>query len=116
MQTEFNLASNWICRINERAEDVNVFITRLDDGSIDEKIIRDIVGQHENSNPQAGIKSLKKKLKVWAKLATHIHRQYYFYKARQLKDRISELDGRASWNGKNKDQILDLVVKCERKR
>ena len=55
-------------------------------------------------------------MKLWAKLSSYLHRQYFFYSATQLKDRILELDGRAVVAGKNKNALLDLVADCERKR
>ena len=59
---------------------------------------------------------MRKKLKIWVKLPSYLHRQYYFFTAAQLKVRVKELDGRAVVAGKNKERLLDLVVDCERKQ
>ena len=85
-QQTFDLAANWIRRVNEIEGDVDYFIVRIDDKSLDENTIRSIVEKHENANPQAGLASLRKKLKLWAKLSSYLHRQYFFYSATQLKD------------------------------
>ena len=59
----FDPAANWIRRVNEKEADAVYFILRLYDGSIEEDIVRSIIEKHENANSQAGLASLKKKLK-----------------------------------------------------
>ena len=54
-QQTFDLATNWIQRVNKIEGDVDYFIVRIDDKSLDENTICSIVGKHENANPQAGL-------------------------------------------------------------
>ena len=89
---------------------------RLDDGSINENTVQSIIERHENANSQALEATLRKKLKVWAKLPSYLHRQYYFYTNAQLNARVKELDGKAVIAGKNKEGLLGLVADYERKQ
>ena len=115
-QQPFDRAANWIRRVNEMEGDADNFILRLDDKSISDDTVRSIIEKHENANSTTLVSTLRKKLKVWAKLPSYLHRQYYFYTIAQLKARVKELDSRAVVDGKNKERLLDLVVDCERKR
>ena len=47
--------------MNKNVGDADYFIKRLyDENPLDDDIIRNIVQEHANSNPQQGIKTLKK--------------------------------------------------------
>ena len=91
------------------------FLRDLDNNNLDEETIRDIVGRHKNSKPEATITTLRKNLKGWAEQSSKFHRKYHWYNAKHLKDRIKELDSRANTAG-SKAVLLEAVVDCERKR
>jgi len=54
-------------------------------------------------------------LKAWAEQPSELHRKYHWYNAKQLKDRIKEIDSRANTAGA-KAVLLEAVVDCERKQ
>ena len=91
------------------------FLRDLEDDDIDEETIRDIVGRHKHSKTTAAITTLRKNLKAWAEQSSNLHRKYHWYNAKQLKDRIKEIDSRANTTGA-KAVLLEAVVDCERKQ
>jgi hypothetical protein len=110
---DMDWAENWIHRVNEG--EGNQFRARLN-SNMDDSVIREIMYKHGNGNSTGSILFLKKKLVMWSELPSYLYRKYFLCTNQQLKDRISELDGQAVIAEKNKDALLDLVVRCEQKR
>ena len=108
-------ASSWISRVNEEnaAEEFLAALQGLDEGTL-----RLIVAKHKNSNPDAGISTIRKQLQRWANCESAEHRKYHWYNKTQLIDRLKAKDPRvkASISIKVKDFILDRLVTAEKQQ
>ena len=109
-----SMANYWITNI-EKQSIRDEFLRNLADKKIDEETIRGIVRRHRYAKHTATITTLHKNLKAWAEQPSELHRKYHWYNAKQLKDRIKEIDSRANTVGA-KAVLLEAVVDCERKR
>ena len=85
------IAGYWISCIDQQARQ-DEFILSLDDKSLDDRTIRDIVGRNKNSKPTAAITTLRRQLEAWAKQPSNLHRKYNWYTGAQLKIRIKQID------------------------
>jgi hypothetical protein len=109
-----SLASYWISNIEQEVVR-DEFLRDLDNKSLTEETMRDIVGRHKHSKQTVAIGTLRKNLKAWAEQPSNLHRKYHWYSLAQLKQRIKEIDSRANTAG-SKAVLLEAVVDCERKR
>ena len=75
------------------------FLRDLDNNTLDEETIRDIIGRHKNAKLTAAIGTLRKNLKAWANQPSNLHRKYHWYSVAQLKQRIKQIDTRANTAG-----------------
>ena len=91
------------------------FLQDLENKTITEETIRDIVGRHKHGKQAAAITTLRKNLKGWAERPSNLHRQYHWYSVAQLKHRIKEIDARLKPVG-NKEAVLQALVDCEIKQ
>jgi hypothetical protein len=110
---EDNDASYWLSCIGDSDKKRDVFINDLPNLDVD--TIKAIVTKHKNSNPNASMVALRKKLKEWAEQPSKLHRKYHWYNVQQLKSRIKEIDTRVPVIG-NKIAVLNLLVECETKQ
>ena len=108
------IAGYWISCIDQQARQ-DEFIRGLDDKSLDDRTIRDIVGRHKNSKPTAAITTLRRQLEAWEKQPSNLHRKYNWYTGAQLKIRIKQIDTRANTTG-TKAVLLETLVDCETKQ
>ena len=109
-----SLASYWITNIEQQTIR-DEFLRDLADKNLDEETIREIVRRHKHAKPDATMTTLRKNLKGWAEQSSKLHRKYHWYNAKQLKDRIKQIDTRANTTG-SKAVLLEAVVDCERKQ
>ena len=91
------------------------FLQDLVDKSLEEEMICDIVRRHRHAKHTATLTTLRKNLKAWAEQPTKLHRKYHWYNAKQLKERISQIDARMKPVG-NKEALLQALVDCEIKQ
>ena len=111
---EDSLANYLITNIDQQAVRDD-FLRDLEDKSLTEETIRDIVGRHKHSKHTAAIGTLRKNLKAWAEQSSNLHRKYHWYSVAQLKQRLKQMDTRANTAG-SKAVLLEAVVDCELKQ
>ena len=78
-------------------------------------MIRDIVCRHRHAKHTATITTIWKNLKAWAEQTSNVHRKYHWYNAKQLKERINQIDARLKPVG-NKEALLQALVDCKIKQ
>ena len=91
------------------------FLRDLDNKTLDDETIRDIIKRHKNGKPNAAIGTLRNQLRAWVEQPSKLHREYHWYSVAQLKQRIKQIDLRTKPpTGKN--AVLQMLVDCELKQ
>ena len=109
-----SVASNLISNIYVQAirED---FLRDLNNKTLGDETIRDIIKRHKNAKPNAAIGTLRNQLRAWVEQPSKLHREYHWYSVAQLKQRIKQIDSRTKPpTGKN--AVLQMLVDCELKQ
>jgi hypothetical protein len=103
---DIDFASRWIHRVdNGEGEEFEKVRSRLD-----EKYIRQIAENYQNSSPDRDIKQIRKELKKWAKMKSRYHRKYTWYNCVQLKTRLNTIDPKFIIKTRRKDELIELIV------